>query len=116
MHPAHIPYAAFSRCRVQCSFARGGLGKALPIIARRDSQYSEERTTHLLFVAEAAIFSNGFDSVVGFLKPATRRVNSDRLHRLRGGAAALRGIDPCEVPGTHVHAARKSIDAEVALQ
>src|SRR5580704_5374407 len=51
--------------------ARGGLGKALSIVARRDSQYSEERTTHLLFAAEAANFSNRFDSVVRFLKPAS---------------------------------------------
>src|ERR1700682_2385190 len=96
--------------------ARGGLGKALSIVARRDSQYSEERTTHLLFAAEAATFSDRFDSVVRFLKPATRCVNSDRFHRLRGGAAALRCIDPCEVSGAHVHTVRKSIDAEVALQ
>src|ERR1700758_2457528 len=88
-------YAAFSRCRAQCSFARGGLGKALSIVARRDSQYSEERTTHLLFAAEAATFSNRFDSVVRFLKPATRCVNSNRFHRLRGGATTLRCIDPC---------------------
>jgi hypothetical protein len=111
-----IPYAAFSRCRAQCSFARGGLGKALSIVARRDSQYSEERTTHLLFTAEAATFSDSFDSVVRFLKPATRCVNSDRFHRLRGGATALRCIDPCEVSGAHVHSVRQSIDAEVALQ
>lgn len=83
-----IPYAAFSRGRAQCSFARGGRGKALSIVARRDSQYSEERTTHLLFAREAATFSNRFDSVVRFLKPATRCVNSNRFHRLRGGAAA----------------------------
>src|ERR1700730_9151358 len=116
MHPAHIPYAAFSRCRVQCSFARGGRGKALSIVARRDAQYPEERTTHLLFAAEAATFSNRFDSVVRFLEPATRCVNSDRFHRLRGGAAALRRIDPSEVSRAHVHAVRKRIDAEVALQ
>jgi putative intracellular protease/amidase len=95
---------------------RGGLGKALSIVARRDCQYSEERTTHLLFAAEAGTFRDSFDSVVRFLKPATRCVNSDRFHRLRGGAAALRCIDPCEVSGAHVHTVRKSIDAEVALQ
>jgi hypothetical protein len=89
-----IPYAAFGQCRARCSFARGGLGKALSIVARRDSQYSEERTTHLLFAAEAATFSNSIDSVVRFLEPATRCVNSNRFHRLRGGAAALRCIDP----------------------
>src|SRR5882672_9497338 len=88
--------------------------KASSIVARRDSQYSEERTTHLLFAAEAATFSNRLDSVVRFLKPATRCVNSNRFHRLCGGAAALRCIDPCEISGAHVHAVRQSIDAEVA--
>src|ERR1700682_4481759 len=96
--------------------SRGGLGKAFSIVARRDSQYSEERTTHLLFAAKAAPFSNRFDSAVRFLKPATRRVNPDRFHRLRGGAAALRRIDPCEVSRAHVHAVRKRIDAEVTVQ
>src|SRR3984957_16860936 len=86
------------------------------IVTRRDAQYSEERTTHLLFVAEAATFSNRFDSVDSFLKPATRCVNSNRFHRLRRGAAALRRIDPREVSGAHVHAIRKSADAQDALQ
>jgi hypothetical protein len=86
------------------------------ILARRDSQYSEERATHLLFVAEAATFRDRFDPVFRFLKPATGCVNSNRFHCLRRGAAALRGIDPCEVSGTHVHAVRKSIYAEVTLQ
>src|SRR5580704_4831326 len=119
------PHAALGRAAApsrawapprKVAVARGGLGKALSIVARRDSQYSEERTTHLLFVAEAATFSNRFDSVVRFLKPATRCVYSNRFHRLRGGAAALRCIDPCEVSGAHVYTVRKSIDAEVALQ
>src|SRR5258708_35245906 len=92
-----LRHPAFSRCRAQCSFARGGLGKASSIVARRDCQYSEERTSHLLFAAEAATFSNRFDSAVRFLKPATRCVNSNPFHRLRGGAAALRCIEPCAV-------------------
>ena len=66
-----------------------GLGKMPSIVARRDAQYSQERTTHLLFVAEAATLSNSFDSVVRFPKPATRCVDSDRLHYLRRGAAAF---------------------------
>src|SRR5882757_8279231 len=105
-----------SRSTLRNVYSRGCLGKALSIVARRDCQYSEERTTHLLFAAEAATFSNRFDSIVRFLKPATRCVNSDRFHRLCGGASALRCIEPCEVSGAHVHTVRKSIDAEVALQ
>jgi hypothetical protein len=110
------PYTAFSRCRAQRSFARGGLGKALSIVAWRNSQYPEERTTHLLFAVETATISDRFDSVVCFLEQATRCVNSNRFHCLSGGAAALRCIDPCEVSGAHVHTVRKGINAEVALQ
>src|ERR1700722_10257455 len=77
------------------------LGKVPSIVARRDTQCSEERTAHLFFVAEAATFSNRLDSVVRFLKPAARRVNSDRFHRLRRGAAALRGIDSCRSRSEH---------------
>src|SRR5277367_5223436 len=57
------PYAGFRRCRARCSFRACALGKMLSIVARRDSQYSEERATHLLFVAEAATFRDRFDSV-----------------------------------------------------
>jgi hypothetical protein len=52
---------------------------------------------HLFFVAEAAFVCDRFDSIRGFFEPSAGSIDTNRLDRLRGSAAARLRIKPREV-------------------
>jgi hypothetical protein len=74
------------------------------------SAKSLESTTHLLFIAEATLLSDGGDAVVGLLKLSPRCINADCFDGSCWSAAALFRIYSRKIPSAHVHPIRERFD------
>jgi predicted GNAT superfamily acetyltransferase len=76
----------------------------------------DERTPHVLFIAESTTPCDLFDSVAGFLKGAPRGVDPDGFHRASRGAFARLGVAACEVAGTHAGTLSEAFHAKIGGQ
>src|SRR5262249_34113328 len=76
--------------------------KTLPIVTRRNSQSSYERSSHLLFTAVATPRGDGFDAALGLFETPPSLIEANRFHRLRGSPTPRSGVHTGKIAGTHV--------------
>src|SRR5208283_3900023 len=99
------------RASLRCSV----LGAAEPASIRtwRHAHRAQERSSHHLGAAEAAASRHGFDVVPRLLEAPACGFDANLQYELRRGDPDLAQEDAREVPGTHGHPPRQTLNPEI---